>query len=341
MRAFRLSTMTLLVLTAAAWSPSASAEPSGAAVSTDLMQLLPVELTAFGDIRYRFISPGLDEFEIGSVELDSALQLSPHVMVSAAFAYSPAEDKVGLGAFTVDGSLLGPEKKHLFRTKLLQDSGVVFGKFDVPFGLAYLEYPATENRFVDLPHVVMATHGGWNDIGGQAYAIADHFDLTLYLVNAQALESEEMVAIGKFAQHSYGGRVGLKPVSGLSLGASVAEVTGPLDTGMWGADVSATAGPIVLKNEYILRTPSDGPTVQGGYTQGLAKIGAFFAGARYETTLTDGAISDTSGAITLGAEVFPQAEIRIAHLRSFESDSQTTYLQLVGGSIWQPTGLRR
>src|SRR6187399_750982 len=118
MRAFRLSAMTLLVLTAAAWSPSASAEPSGAAVSTDLMQLLPVELTAFGDIRYRFISPGLDEFEIGSVELDSALQLSPHVMVSAAFAYVPDEDKAALGAFTVDGSLFGPDEKHLVKTAL-------------------------------------------------------------------------------------------------------------------------------------------------------------------------------------------------------------------------------
>lgn len=355
MRAFRPTVSGLLLLTALGWSGEAQAEaaaeaeaeaeekpePAVAGIVTDVMKLLPLELTAFGDIRYRFTTEGLDEFEIGSVELDSALQLSPHVMVSAAFAYSPAEDKVGLGAFTVDGSLVGPEKKHLVRTKLLQDSGLVFGKFDVPFGLAYLEYPATENRFVELPHVVMATHGGWNDIGGQAYAIAEYFDLTLYLVNAQALESDAPVAIGEFAQHSYGGRLGLKPVSGLSLGASVAQVTGTLDTGMWGADISATAGPLVLKNEYILRTPADRPTVQGGYSQGLAKFGAFFAGARYETTLTDGEISDTAGAVTFGAEVFPQAEIRVTHLRSFETDSQTTYLQLVGGSIWQPTGLRR
>src|SRR6187401_2551534 len=138
MRRSRLLTLGALLLTCLTVSALAVADPKGAAVSTDAMALLPLDLTAFGDIRYRFISPGLDEFEIGSVELDSALQLSPHVMVSAAFAYSPAEDKVGLGAFTVDGSLLGPEKKHLFRTKLLQDSGVVFGKFDVPFGLAYL-----------------------------------------------------------------------------------------------------------------------------------------------------------------------------------------------------------
>jgi len=341
MRRSRLLTLGALLLTCLTVSALAVADPKGAAVSTDAMALLPLDLMAFGDIRYRFTDPGLDEFEIGSVELDSALQLSPYVLVSAAFAYVPDEDKAALGAFTVDGSLFGPEKKHLIKTKLLQDSGVVFGKFDVPFGLAYLEYPATENRFVDLPHVVMATHGGWNDLGGQAYAIADHYDLTLYLVNAKALESDDPVAAGKLAQHAYGGRLGLKPIESISIGGSLAEVTGSLDTGMWGADISATAGPFVWKNEFIRRTPADGPVVQGAYSQGFARVGRFFAGARYETTVTDAAVSDTSGAVTLGAEVFPMAEVRIAHLRSFESDVQTTYLQLVGGSIWQPTGLRR
>jgi hypothetical protein len=336
-----LTSLTVSSLAHAESSEEPSAEPNGAGISTDVMKLMPLDLTAFGDIRYRFTHPGLDQFEIGSVELDSALQLSPHVLVSAAFAYVPDEDKVALGAFTVDGSLFGPEKKHLFKTELVQDSGLVFGKFDVPFGLAYLEYPATENRFVDLPHVVMASHGGWNDIGGQAYVIADHFDLTLYLVNAHALENDEPVAAGRHAQHAYGGRLGIKPIESISVGGSIAEVTGDLETGMWGADVSAAAGPFVLKNEFIRRTPVEGPTVQGAYTQAFAKVGAFFGGVRYETTLNDAAIVDTAGALTAGVEVFPQAEIRVAHLRSFESDLQTTYLQLVGGSIWQPTGLRR
>ena len=71
--------------------------------------------------------------------------------------YVPEADKITLGAFTVDGSAFGPEKKHLIKTRFLQDSGVVFGKFDVPFGIAYLEYPATENRFVNLPEVVQKT----------------------------------------------------------------------------------------------------------------------------------------------------------------------------------------
>ena len=339
-RRVALGTFLLLALGVEARA-RAEAEAKSASVTSELMALLPLELTAFGDIRFRFTEPATDKFEIGSVELDSALQLSPYVMVSAAFAYSPDEDKVGLGAFTVDGSLFGPEKKHLFKCPLLQDSGVVFGKFDVPFGIAYLEYPATENRFVNLPGVVMATHGAWNDLGMQAYAMAEHFDLTLYFVNGDVFESDETAAAGMFAHHAYGGRLGLKPIELLSFGASVAEVGGSLDTGMWGADLSMTAGPLVVKNEYVRRTPADAPAVHGAYTEAQLKLGRFFAGARYETTLEGAVVTDNAGAASLGAEVFPQGEIRVAHLRSFETDSETTYIQLVGGSIWQPTGLRR
>jgi hypothetical protein len=302
---------------------------------------LPLELTAFADFRYRFTEPAEDQFEIGSVELDSAMQISPHVLVSAAFAYSPSEDKVGIGAFTVDGSVFGPDKKHLIKSEFFSDSGVVFGKFDVPFGIAYLEYPATENRFVNLPGVVMATHGGWNDLGMQAYAVADHFDLTLYFVNGDALEGGDAKLTGKFAHHASGGRLGVKPVPGLSLGGSIASVGGTLDTGMWSVDLSMTTGPLSIKNEFIRRTTADAPVTQGAYTEALTRVGAFFAGVRYETTLTGPEVVDNAGAVTAGAEVFPQAEIRVAHLRSFENSSETTFLQLVGGSIWQPTGLRR
>ena len=160
-------------------------------------------------------------------------------------------------------------------------------------------------------------------------------------MNGHSLEGTEPAAKGKASHYALGGRLGIKPLDGIECGASVADVTGSLDTGMWGADLSATAGPLVIKNEFIRRRPADGPMVQGAYSQAFAKVGMLFAGVRYETVLTDSVISDTAGAVTIGAEIFPQAEIRVAHLRSFESDAETTFIQLVGGSIWQPTGLRR
>jgi len=314
---------------------------TAAGVTTGDLKLMDIQLTAFGDFRYRFAKGHHDRFEIGSVELDSALKLSPHVTASAAIAYDPEGGSFGLPAFTVDGSLFGPEEKHLIKADWLDDSGVIFGKFDVPFGIAYLEYPATENRFVTSPDAVMLTHGGWNDIGVQAYLTAPLFEVTMYLVNGNALEDESAAAAGKSAQHAFGGRLGLKPIEGVSLGGSIAQALGSLDTPLYGADLSAEAGPFQLKNEYIRRSSAGAPVLHGFYTEAMAHVSMVFAGARYETTLSGPEISDRGLALTLGAEVFPQAEVRIAHVRTLDSGAETTFIQLVGGSIWQPTGLRR
>jgi hypothetical protein len=227
------------------------------------------------------------------------------------------------------------------KTDLIDDSGVIFGKFDVPFGIAYLEYPATDNRFVMLPDSVVQTHGGWNDIGVQAYATTSHFEATLYLVNGKALEDEAAAAAGKSVTHAFGGRLGVKPLEGVSLGGSIAQAAGTLVVPLYGADLSAAAGPFTLKNEYIRRATPGAADVHGFYSEGLVSASFLFAGARYETTLSGPTVTDRGLALSLGAEVFPQAEVRLAHLRTFDSAAETTFIQLVGGSIWQPTGLRR
>ena len=342
-RSFALAPLALLLAAATVSTPTL-AEPAPqtlSALAPGALKLLPLELTAFGDFRYKMSRGRADHFEIGSVELDSALTLSPHVMVSAALAYNPDGDSFGLGAFTVDGSLFGPEEKHLVKTDLVDDSGVIFGKFDVPFGIAYLEYPATENRFVALPDAVMATHGGWNDLGTQAYITTTHFEGTAYLVNGKSLEDERANALGKTAKHAWGGRFGVKPVEALTLGASFAKVMGTLDTPLFGADLSATLGPVALKNEYIYRSSAHTRCVHAYYVEALAHHSVLFGGTRYETTYTGREGVDHAVGVTFGAEVFPQAEIRLAHLRTLETGAETTFLQLVGGSIWQPTGLRR
>jgi hypothetical protein len=68
---------------------------------------LPIELTAFGDFLYHVSRSDADGFELGAVEIDSVLELSPNVNVSTAFAYDGAADVVRLAAFTVDGGLIG------------------------------------------------------------------------------------------------------------------------------------------------------------------------------------------------------------------------------------------
>jgi hypothetical protein len=201
-----------LLVASLQWSVRAEAEPAPETLSSlapGAIKLLPLQFTAFGDFRYKMVRGAPDRFEIGSVELDPALTLSQHVMVSAALAYNTEADSFGLGAFTVDGSLFGPEARHLVKTELVDDSGVVFGKFDVPFGIAYLEFPATANRFVQLPNAVRATHGAWNDLGAQAYVTASHIEGTAYLVDGKSLEDERANRMGKTAKHAWGGRLGL------------------------------------------------------------------------------------------------------------------------------------
>lgn len=301
--------------------------------------LLPLELTAFGDIRYRIVKSEPDDFQIGSVELDASLQLSPHVMVSAALAYKPDADSFGLGAFTVDGSLFGPEPRHLLHSDWITDSGVVFGKFDVPFGIAYLHYASLDNPFVELPSLVNSTHGAWNDLGMQAYAIASKFDLTWYLVNGAVLDPDSSVEHAPI--FATGARLGVKPLPELACGVSVAEVPAKAYTGLFGADLSATSGPFEVQNEFIWREFAHGPVVHGLYTTVLARHQDFFGGARWEGVLSDGRAIERGLGLTLGATVFERAEVRVAHVHSMLNEGHTTFLQLAGGSIWQPTGLRR
>jgi hypothetical protein len=299
-------------------------------------EVLPLEVTAFGDIRYRIEPDAADGFEIGSVELDTSLELSPHVKVSSALPYDPEGDSFGLAAFTVDGSFAGPSEKHLVKTELLEDSGVIFGKFDVPFGVAYLEYAATDNPFVLTPVSIDATHGGWNDLGAQGYAIGRNLNATFYLVNGDHFATEESTP-----ELAYGGRLGLLPFGELELGGSFARVEGTTSETLVGGDLSANAGPFTLKNEYVRRRPELGTKLEGFYSEALFRHCWFFTGARYANVLLDDRLGETTATLTLGAEVFPQAEVRVARLHRFDEPSDVTFVQIVGGSSFQPTGLRR
>jgi hypothetical protein len=310
-------------------------EGANASESPDT-ELLPLELTAFGDIRYRITRDAADAFEVGSVEVDTALELSPYVKVTNALAYDPAADSFGLAAFTVDGSVAGPDEKHLLKCDLLQDSGLIFGKFDVPFGVAYLEYASTDNPYVLTPVAVDATHGGWNDLGTQVYLIGTNLNATLYFVNGGSFATEESTPDAAF-----GGRLGLLPIGQLELGGSLARVEGAAPEVFVGADLSANAGPFAFKNEYIQRRPALGPKVEGFYSEALVRHEFLFTGVRYSNVYEDERLGERHGTLTLGAEVFPQAEIRLAHLHRFDEPADTTFVQIVGGSSFQPTGLRR
>lgn len=306
------------------------------------LDLLPVELTAFGDFRYRSSTDSADDFEVGSVELDVVLDISEHVKVSTAFAYDPEADVVRIAAFTVDGNLVGDGPRHHIRSSVIETSGVLFGKFDVPFGIAYLEYPSIENRLVRVPGVVSAVHGLWNDMGVQAYMIASKFNLIAFWLNGVVFPQANP-ELSYHPKQALGGRVGLRPWEWIELGSSGAWTI--TDTGrqdVYGADLRLKFPAFELKNEYLARRDPGNTTLQHGfYTQALGRWGPAFVLGRYESLLEGSGTTERTLGVGLGVEVIARAEVRVVHFTELDGQPRSLFVQFAGGSVWQPTGLRR
>jgi hypothetical protein len=308
------------------------------------MGLLPLEFTAFGDFFYRFERPAEDDFHVGAVELDASLKLTPYVSVSTAAVYDGAEEAFLLGAFVIDCGIAGDGDGYVIQSKHLTKSGVSFGRFDVPFGIAYLKYASVDNRLITQPQAVQLTHGGWNDIGAQGYAVGEHWTAVGYVVNGpeHPISADESEPSGAAA----GARVSGKMDELFEVGASGAldfAAAGPV-MAFVGGDLSATLGPLDLGGEYLLKhvkVPGVAELTHGLYADGRLKLDPAFLVARYDTVLEGTRASDRRIAAGAGVEIFPQGEMRAVYEQSFDSNVRMVSLQLVGGSSFQPTGLRR
>ena len=111
-----------------------------------------------------------------------------------------------------------------------------------------------------------------------------------------------------------------------------------------GGDLTTTLGPLDVRGEYLLKhvkAPGVAELTHGVYGQALLKVEPAFLVARYDTVLEGTKTFDrriTGGA---GVEIFTQGEVRAVYEQSLDSDIRMMTLQLVGGSSFQPTGLRR
>ena len=308
------------------------------------MGLLPLEFTAFGDFLYRFDRPRTDDYHVGAVELDASLKLTPFVNVSTAIAYTGEADAFGLGAFVIDCGLVGEGDGYPLKHPRISKSGVSFGRFDVPFGIAYLQYPATENRLVTLPQAVQLTHAAWNDVGAQGYAVGEHWTAVGYVVNGPAHPIQDGLAAP--SRSAVGGRLSGKIDDLLEVGAS-----GSLDFAkegpvmlLAGGDLQATLGPLDVRGEYLLRhvrTVGLPELTHGTYGQAVLKVEPAFLVARFDAVLEGAHPLDRRVAGGGGVEVFPQGEVRAVYEQSLDTEVRLVTLQLVGGSSFQPTGLRR
>lgn len=320
------------------------AAAAGQALESAKIGLLPLEFTAFGDFYYRFSRPSADDFHVGAVELDASLALTSFVNVSTAVAYDGDADSVLLGAFVIDCSVAGDGDGFPLQTKRLKKSGVSFGRFDVPFGIAYLEYPSVENRLITQPQAVLSTHGAWNDTGAQFYAVGEHWTSIGYVVNGieHPLNGDETAK----ARTAAGGRVSGKVDDVFELGASAAWDFGSEGPVMFfgGGDVRLGLGPLDVRAEYLLKqvkAPGVPELTHGAYSRALLHLEPAFLVARYDAVLEGSTPVDRRISGGAGVEIFPQGEVRAIYEQSLDSDLRTVTLQLAGGSSFQPTGLRR
>jgi hypothetical protein len=267
------------------------------------------------------------------------------VSAFSAIAYDPNAQVMRLSSFMVDSGLWGADGHALFETDAIDASGIILGKFDVPFGIAYLRYSAPDNRLVTQPSSIDATHRAWNDVGAQLYVAAPLFDLLGYVVNGSGLRDIG----GESVAAAVGGRLGLKPFGkldcgcALAFGASAAHGFGPAaaELTLLGLDLSAQAANLDVSAELIqLRDPASA-RLGGFYSQGVYTIDPVFFGARY--TVTSRAERVTARTLTgvLGLEIFTRGELRLAYERGLDDQREMLLLQIAGGTSWKPTGLRR
>ncbi len=323
--------------------PLIDVKPTEGGDLTEKMSHLSQELTNVGDALYRFERPANDDFHVGAVELDASLKLTPFVSVSTAVVFDGAEDAFGLGAFVIDCGIEGEGDGDVVQSSRVSKSGVSFGRFDVPFGIAYLQYPSVENRLLTVPQAVDLTHGGWNDIGAQGYAAGGHWTTVAYVVNGpeHPISAEEAAP----SRTAGGARLSAKLDELIEVGGSGHGFCSrrPSD-GVRGR----RPGDDARSARFTRRVPAasrQGARRRGAHARRVCtsplKVDPAFLVARYDTALEGSEALDRRGTGGASLEIFPQGEARAVYEQSLDSDIRMMTLQLVGGSSFQPTGLRR
>lgn len=317
---------------------------------TPLLELLPVDLFAFGDFFYAFRETGTDGFEIGQLELDVELPIVDYLSVAAGLAYDGGIGAFGIGAFTADGKFAGSEDGHLIKTKAIKTSGVMFGQFDVPFGIAYHQYPSLDRRFVTDPLAVAHIHDNWNDLGAQLYLDANWIKAVAFMVNGFGYETQ--LADGTVAPRepsmAGGGRLGIAPFEGFEFGGSVAvqhESDADVDMILAGGDVALEVVGLAVRGEYLFKksglVAGEASTTHGFYAQSMYDFEPVYLIGRYsQVILTDEEDPhQLSGGV--GVAVHEKAEIRFEYTTDLKDGGSIGFLQIAGGTSWQPSGLRR
>ncbi len=295
-----------------------------------------LEITGFGDCL--MLADPQDEADghvrIGQAELDVTAGVDDRTELAVAVAYDSEAEAFGLGAFTIERSLLSRE------SGMVREAGLVVGRFDVPFGLDWRVYPSLDRKMVTAPLVVAMTHGCWNEVGAQGYVRSERLELKVFGVNDLPCDEASSKLGSKVAtstRHAVGGRLGVLPAEGLELGASGAVQVahdGDRPTTMAGVDAAWSVGSFETRGEFIrqeyARDTKFAGAGEGWYLEAARTLGKHRLGVRYDRFVwSDGEGLDRRWSVGVARILSENAEWRLERRMALDEAPDDMMVQLV------------
>ncbi len=164
-------------------------------------------------------------FDFGQFEVDVAAEAGERAEAEAAIAFDPTTNQFGLGVAFMDFHVAGEEAEHPARGEAPLHTGLLLGRFDVPFGIDYVKIPSNVRELVTPPLLNRKTINSWNSMGLDLYGGGGSWEYNVFLVNGLVGSGPAVGArLARFLSSTL--TVGLSAATDLQTSASGASATG-------------------------------------------------------------------------------------------------------------------
>ncbi len=298
-----------------------------------------VELSGFFDLQYQYKLNQSDKsgLNFGQFLIGLEKSLHDHLSIEAGIAFNNESQQFEIDEGFVDFRLLGDEESHETKSSILNESGIIIGQFDIPFGIDYKCIPSPDRKLVTGPLANEKTINCWNNYGINIYGSMDFVNFAFFGVN------------GFSDGISLGGRIGLLPFEKAEFGISYMNDFKRFDNSLSnavGGDFKVQLDGMEIKGEYVKanRLFEGEYDISGGINSGyyfqvnkqlndLFNIPMFVI-IRYGEWNSKMDLNENNGddfvnrlTFGLGYEVYDNTEIRMEYLTDqFEQESKGNLL---------------
>jgi len=296
-----------------------------------------VSVSGFMDVVFTSHTPDeeLPLLAINQAELTVGAIVAPRIAISI----TPAWDGEAMSLATAYVQLDKHSTDEQYFSRHLSGMGLLVGRFDVPFGLDWLSYPSIDRPLITPPEAVLGTHGAWNADGVAVLGRRGMINGILHATGGFDFEGETADGTQEqwLARHAEGGRLGLTPLTGFSLGMSGAIITAAHERDMYlvGLDAMVRTGRLDMRGEIIRhRAEADGLAItdEGWYLQAKWDLGPAYAIARWDVLLDDGEEDSRHLSMGVGVPLNPWVTLRSEYQMAVADKGEDTfYLQMAAG----------